>query len=133
VQAAGQEGGEYVSFGAALQLVSGRREPPVVLGILDRGLDCDALDEELSHAAGRGRQRREGSDTNSLCRWPVTTGQDSTSRRITPAVAPSAGKRDSIASSDNVMSTGVPKTVVVLTNDSTPDSLASRSGTATPA
>ena len=36
------------------------------------------------------------------------------------AVAASAGKNDSTASSDSVMSTGVPKMVVVLKNDSTP-------------
>ena len=35
------------------------------------------------------------------------------------AVGPSAGKNDSIASSDSVTSSGVPKTVMVLMNDST--------------
>jgi hypothetical protein len=48
-------------------------------------------------------------------------------------VAASAGKNDSSASSDNVISTGVPKTVVVLINDRTPSSIANRKGTATPA
>ncbi len=40
--------------------------------------------------------------------------------RSAAAVASSAGKNDSIASSDTTMSTGVPNTVVVLKNDSTP-------------
>jgi hypothetical protein len=48
-------------------------------------------------------------------------------------VAVSAGKKDSKASSDNVISTGVPNTVVVLKNDNTPSSVASWRGTATPA
>jgi putative hydrolase of the HAD superfamily len=41
------------------------------------------------------------------------------------AVAASAGKNDSTASSDSVMSTGVPKMVVVLKKDSTPPGVAS--------
>jgi hypothetical protein len=40
------------------------------------------------------------------------------------AVAASAGKKDSIANSDRVISTGVPKTVVVLKNERTPPSVA---------
>ncbi len=41
-------------------------------------------------------------------------------RRIAVAVAASAGKNDSIASSDKVMSIGVPKIVAVLKNVSRP-------------
>src|SRR5262249_607035 len=48
------------------------------------------------------------------------------------AVASSAGKNDSIASSDTVTSTGVPNTVVVLKNDSLPPSVTSCNGTTTP-
>src|SRR5262249_24219156 len=48
------------------------------------------------------------------------------------AVASSAGKNDSIASSDSVTSTGVPNTVVVLKNDSVPASVTSCNGTTTP-
>jgi hypothetical protein len=53
--------------------------------------------------------------------------------RSTAAVAGSAGKKVSSASSESVMSTGVPKTVVVLMNDRVPASLARRSGTRIPA
>ena len=49
------------------------------------------------------------------------------------AVAASAGKNDSIASSASVTSTGVPKIVVVEKNDSVPASVRKRSGTTTPA
>jgi len=49
------------------------------------------------------------------------------------AVAESAGKNDSNASSDKVISTGVPKTVVVLRNERMPLSVENRKGTATPA
>jgi len=49
-------------------------------------------------------------------------------RRVPPhasAVKLSAGKKHSSASSDSVISTGVPKTVVVLKIDSTPASVTS--------
>ena len=49
------------------------------------------------------------------------------------AVAASAGKNDSIASSDSVTSTGVPNIVVVENSDSVPASVTKRSGTTTPA
>ena len=45
--------------------------------------------------------------------------------RKASAVPALAGKKDSNASSDKVMSTGVPKTVVVLKNERTPPSVAS--------
>ncbi len=41
----------------------------------------------------------------------------STRRRKASAVSESAGKKDSMASSERVISTGVPKTVVVLKNE----------------
>jgi hypothetical protein len=41
-----------------------------------------------------------------------------------------AGKKDSNANSENVMSTGVPKTVVVLRNERTPPSVTNWNGTA---
>jgi diguanylate cyclase (GGDEF)-like protein len=53
--------------------------------------------------------------------------------RSMSALAASAGKNDSIASSDSVMSTGVPKIVVVENSDSVPASTRRRSGTTTPA
>lgn len=53
--------------------------------------------------------RRAGS--SAIMRYPP--------RRSASAVAGSAGKNDSIASSDSVTSTGLPKIVVVLRNDST--------------
>ncbi len=47
-------------------------------------------------------------------------------------VCASAGKNDSMASSASVMSSGVPNTVVVLKNESTPYSVRRRKGTTTP-
>ena len=49
------------------------------------------------------------------------------------AVLGSAGKKDSMASSDRLTSTAVPNTVVVLRNESVPASETSSSGTAIPA
>ena len=54
-------------------------------------------------------------------------------RRSSSAVAASAGKKVSSASSDRVTSTGVPNTVVVLMKDSTPCAVRNWNGTATPA
>jgi hypothetical protein len=45
------------------------------------------------------------------------------------AVAVSAGKKDSMANSDKVISTGVPNTVVVLMKERMPRSVTSRKGT----
>ena len=47
------------------------------------------------------------------------------------ALSASAGKKASIASSDSVMSSGVPNTVVIDRNESTPASVSISSGTAT--
>ncbi len=47
------------------------------------------------------------------------------------AVCSSAGKKVSRARSESVRSTGVPTTVVVVMNDSVPDTAASLNGTAT--
>ena len=49
------------------------------------------------------------------------------------AVAASAGKKDSMASSASVTSTGVPKIVVVENSERVPASVLNRSGTTTPA
>src|SRR5215211_6865666 len=54
-----------------------------------------------------------------------------TKRCSRSAVAASAGKNASIASSERVTSTGVPKTIVVPINESVPCSVWRRSGTAT--
>jgi hypothetical protein len=54
-------------------------------------------------------------------------------RRNASDVVASAGKKVSSASSESVMSTGVPKTVVVLKSDNVPISVRRRSGTTTPA
>jgi hypothetical protein len=51
----------------------------------------------------------------------------------TSAVRASAGKNVSSANSSSVTSTGVPNTVVVLRNESTPCSLRNRNGITTPA
>ena len=51
---------------------------------------------------------------------PGNKSYPSASLRSSAAVAWSAGKNDSTASSDSVTSTGVPNTVVVLMNDSSP-------------
>src|SRR4051794_19832324 len=56
-----------------------------------------------------------------------------TSARRASAVAPSAGKKDSIASSDSVTSIGVPNTVVVLMKESVPAGVTDWKGTTTPA
>src|SRR6185295_17239348 len=48
------------------------------------------------------------------------------------AVVGSAGKKASSASSESVISRGVPNTVVVLKNDNTPPSLTRRKGITTP-
>ncbi|SHL94323.1 hypothetical protein SAMN05444398_107180 [Roseovarius pacificus] len=53
------------------------------------------------------------------------------SSAIAFAVSLSAGKKASIVTSDNVTSTAVPKTVVVVRNDNDPRSVFSRKGTAT--
>ena len=53
------------------------------------------------------------------------------SRRRCSAVAASAGKSISRVSSDTVMSTGVPNTVVVLMNESMPAGVSTSSGTKT--
>src|ERR1700722_16152 len=53
--------------------------------------------------------------------------------RRASAVAELAGKNVSSASSDRVISTGVPKTVVVLMKARTPDSVISSKGMTTPA
>ena len=57
-------------------------------------------------------------------------GNASASARIAYTVCGFAGKNASIASSDNVTSTGVPNTVVVLKKVSSPAAVRSRSGTA---
>jgi hypothetical protein len=57
----------------------------------------------------------------------------SAKRRNVSAVALSAGKKDSRASSAKVISTGIPNTVVVLKKLRTPSSAASFSGTTAPA
>src|SRR5262249_5501297 len=53
-------------------------------------------------------------------------------RRSASAVAASAGKSDSRASSERVMSSGVPNTVVVLMKERVPCCVVSRRGTTTP-
>src|SRR6188472_2702491 len=58
---------------------------------------------------------------------------DQPADRSMSAVAASAGKNDSIASSERVTSTGVPKIVVVENSESVPASVTKRSGTTTPA
>src|SRR5215831_15328081 len=70
-------------------------------------------------------------------RRSIACGADKQAQRGTMfsnarAVASSAGKNDSIASSDTVTSTGVPNTVVVLKNDSLPAGVTSCNGITTP-
>ena len=60
---------------------------------------------------------------SALSRWAT--------RRMISAVSASAGRNASIVSSETVISTGVPNSVVVLKNDNTPSIVASRSGIAT--
>src|SRR5690606_7961508 len=90
---------------------------------------CDA-DE---HAGGQrpARLPPEQSEQAEGRHSPRLAAPDWTFPRNRAAVAASAGKNDSMASSDNVTSSGVPNTVVVLKNDSTPSPVASRSGTIT--
>jgi len=70
----------------------------------------------------------QAAESRSAFESPPPVYRDATALNAS-AVASSAGKNDSMASSDSVTSTGVPNIVVVPKNDSTPCGVANCSGT----